>query len=136
MTTITDKRLEKVKILENMFKRFEKSGLPPTVFCRRERIHTSKFYYWRDRHQEMGTKGLIDRREGVPYKITEEVREYIRDVKKKDKLKSGSSISYMIKNKFGKKVSVFHVQRVIKKLGLNDPVGRKPGKPIKKTSDS
>jgi len=135
MSSITEKRLEKVKILHNMFKKFENSKLPPTVFCKLEVIHTSKFYYWWDRYQKMGTKGLVDRREGVAYKITKEIKEYIRDVKRKDRLKSGADISKMIKNRFGKKVSIFHVQRMMKELGLNDPVGRKLGKPIKKTSN-
>ncbi len=135
MSAITEKRLEKVKILADMFERYEKSGLPPTEFCRLEGIHTSKFYYWRDRYQRKGTNGLVDRREGEAYKITVDVREYIRDVKKKGMLKSGADIQRMIKKRFGKQVSVFHVQRILRELGLNDPVGRKPGKPLKKTSD-
>ena len=135
MSAITEKRFEKVTILADMFERFEKSGLPPTEFCKLEGIHTSKFYYWKDRYQEKGTNGPVDRRAGVAYKITEDVREYIRDVKKKDRLKSGVDISRMIKKRFGKKVSVFHMQRILKEMGLNDPVGRKPGKHLKKTTD-
>jgi transposase len=133
MSSITEKRLEKVNFLENIFKKFEKSKLPPTVFCKLKGIHTSKFYYWWNRYKKMGTKGLVDRREGVAYKVTEEIKEYIRDAKKKDRLKSGADISKMIKNRFGKTVSIFHIQRIMKELGLNDPVGRKLGKPIKKT---
>lgn len=135
MSAITEKRLEKARILVDMFERFEKSGLSPTEFCKLEGIHTSKFYYWKDRYRKKGAKGLVDRREGVAYKITEDVREYIRDVKKKDRLKSGVDISRMIKKRFGKKVSVFHVQRILSDMGLSGPVGRKPGKPVKKTTD-
>lgn len=135
MSSITEKRLEKVKFLNNIFKKFEKSKLPPTVFCKLKGIHTSKFYYWWYRYKKMGTKGLVDRREGVAYKVTREIKEYIRDVKIKDQLKSGADISEMINNRFGTKVSIFHIQRILKELRLNDPVGRKLGKTLKKTSN-
>lgn len=135
MTSVNEKSLKKAKALSDMFERFEKSGLSTTEFCKQEGIHTSKFYYWKDRYLKNGTNGLVDKRTGVTHKITSDVKEYIRDVKKKDKQKSGIDIAKMIKKKFGTKVSVFHVQRVLKDMGLNDPVGRKPGKPIKKTSD-
>lgn len=132
MASSTEKRLEKVRQLADMFERSRKSGLSPTKFCEREGIHTSKFYYWKARFQEEGTNGLVDKRQGVAYKVTEEVRAYIRDVKLKDRMKSGSDISRMIGRKFGKTVSVFHVQRILKELGLNDPRGRKPGKTFKR----
>jgi len=48
-------------------------------------------------------------------------------------LKSASDISMRIENKFNTKISDRHIQRILKELGLNDPVGRKIGKPIKKT---
>jgi hypothetical protein len=86
MNSITEKRLEKVKFLDNIFKKFEKSKLPPTVFCKLKGIHTSKFYYWWGRYKKMGTKGLVDRREGVAYKVTKEIKEYIRDIKIKDQM--------------------------------------------------
>jgi len=133
MTSVTEKRLDKVRVMAEMFERFEKSGLQPIEFCKLEGIHASKFYYWRDRFQRMGTNGLVDKREGIPYKMTEDVREYIRRVKTRNPMKSGADISRMIKRRFGKKVSVFHVQRHLKDMGLNDPVGRKTGKPVKKT---
>jgi len=76
--------------------------------------------------------GLVDRREGVAHKITEDIIEYIREIKKKDKLKSGADLSRMIKRKFHKKISIYHVQRILKEIGLNDRVGRKFGKAVKK----
>lgn len=74
----------------------------------------------------------MHRRQGIPYKVTEEVRAFIRETKMKDRMKSGADISRMIEREFGKKVSAFHVQRTLKELGLNDPPGRKRGKPIKR----
>jgi len=133
MTSVTLKRLEKARSIAETFERFQNSGLTPIEFCKLNGIHTSKFYYWRDRFKRSGANGLIDLRQGVPHKITGEVREYIQKVKMRDPLKSGADIARMIKRRFGKKVTAIHVQRILKDLGLNDPIGRKTGKPVKKT---
>ena len=133
MMGTTNKQLEKAVFLDGIFKRFEKSKLSVRDFCRKEGIHTSRFYYWKDRFYQQGRKGLIDRRHGQSHKITEPIKQYIQSVKIKDPLKSASDISTRIENKFNTKISDRHIQRVLKELGLNDPVGRKTGKPIKKT---
>ncbi len=132
MTALTEKRLAKVKMLAAMFEEYEKSGLSPTEFCREKGIHTSKVYYWRRRYQNEGLTGLVNGRGGSTYKVTDDVRAYIPEVKIRDMQRSGIEISGMVEKKFGKTVSVFHVQRVLKELNLNNPVGRKPGKKIKK----
>ena len=129
---VTNKQIKKVKQLEKIFTKYEKSGLSVAKFCKQKGIHESKFYYWRPRYEKQKEAGLIDRRKGVTYKVTADVKEYIREIKKNDRLKSGPDIAKRIKNKFGMEISDFHVQRVLKKLGLNDPVGRKTGKRFKK----
>ena len=121
--------------MSNLFERYEESNLPIRKFCKKEGIHTSKFYYWKDRYQQEGKKGLMDKRQGNPYKVKKTVKQYIQWVKIKDPLKSAPDISKLIKKKFNKDVSDRHIQRILKELGLNDTVGRKSGKPIKKTSD-
>ncbi len=133
MNEITNKQLEKAIFMVKVFERYEKATLSVREFCRKEGIHTSKFYYWKERFHQQGKKGLVDRREGRPYKVKETVKQYIQRVKIRDPLKSASDISELIENRFNKKVSDRHIQRVLKELGLNDPIGRKPGKPIKKT---
>lgn len=132
---VTNKQIKKMKQLENMFTEHEKSGLPVTKFCKQKGIHESHFYYWKTRYEKQKEAGLIDRRKGVNYKVTVEMKDYIREIKKNNRLKSGHDIAKMIKKKFRTEISDFHVQRVLKELGLNDPVGRKTGKPIKKNSD-
>ena len=128
MSTTTKKRLEKAKKLAQMFEHFKISGLSPTHFCEKERIHTSKFYYWRARYTERGIEGLIDQREGMPYKMTKEVKDFILEEKLRDRLKSGIDLSKMIENKFGKKISEIHIQQFLKEQRLNDPAGRKAAK--------
>lgn len=135
MSAITEKRLEKARELAKMFEDFGKSGLGPTEFCKKAGMHTSRFYYWRSRYRKEGIKGLVDRREGTAHKITGQVKEFIRDVKMADRLKSSYDISKMVEKRFNKKVRPRHIRAVLEELGLNDPVGRKPGKPIKKTTD-
>ncbi len=135
MRKITNKRIEKAINIANLFERYEESSLSVREFCKKEGIHTSKFYYWKERYQQEGKKGLVDRRQGNPYKVKEAIKQYIQRAKIKDPLKSASDISELVKNKFNKDVSDRHIQRILKELGLNDPVGRKSGKPIKKTSD-
>ena len=128
MSAITKKRLEKAKKLAQMFEDFKINRLSPTDFCKKEGIHTSKFYYWRARYTEKGIEGLIDQREGMAYKMTKEVKDFIVEEKLKDRLKSGIDLSKMIENKFGKKISEIHIQQFLKELRLNDPTGRKAGK--------
>ena len=128
MTTITKKRLEKAKKLARIFEDFEESSLSASDFCKNAGIHTSKFYYWRGRYIERGIEGLIDLREGEAYKMTEEVKAFILREKTKNMSKSGIDLSKMIEEKFGKTVSVFHIQRFLKQHRLNEPPGRKAGK--------
>ncbi len=135
MSAITEKRLEKAKELAKIFEDFEESRLGPTIFCKKAGIQTSRFYYWRSRYRKDGTKGLVDQREGTAYKVTEQVKEFIRNVKMADRLKSSYDISKMVEKRFNMKVRPRHIRAVLEELGLNDPVGRKTGKPIKKTTN-
>jgi transposase len=133
MSKITNKRIEKTINLTNLFERYEKSRLSVRKFCEKEGIHTSKFYYWKDRYQQEGKKGLVDKRQGNPYKVKDTMKQYIQREKIRDPLKSASDIAKLLKIKFNENVSDRHIQRILTELGLNDSVGRKTGKPIKKT---
>ena len=88
MSTITNKRIEKTIHLANLFERYEESNLAVRTFCKKEGIHTSRFYYWRDRYQREGKKGLVDKRQGNAYKVKDIIRQYIQRVKIKDPLKA------------------------------------------------
>lgn len=54
------------------------------------------------------------------------------ETKIKDHKKSGADIARGIKINFGVEINRSQINRKIKELGLNNNVGRKPGKPIKK----
>jgi transposase len=133
MSEITNKRIEKAIDMTKLFERYERSNLSVRAFCEKEGIHTSKFYYWKNRYQQEGKRGLVDKRQGKPHKVKDTIKQYIQRVKIKNPLKSASDISELVKKKFNKDVSDRHIQRILRELGLNDPVGRKSGKPIKKT---
>ena len=133
MGMVTNKQLQKAKELADLFGDYKKSKMSPTKFCKERGIHTSKFYYWKKRFESNGPSGLIDQRKGTSYKITEVERAFIQKTKITDRLKSGKDIAEMTKNKFNKSITRRHIINILKELGLNDHVGRKTGKPIKKT---
>jgi transposase len=134
MSGTTNKQLEKADSLVIIFEKYERSNLSIREFCKREGIHTSKFFYWKKRFHQHGKMGLLDKRQGTTHKVIGSIENYIQTVKIKDPSKSASDISILIEKKFKIKVSVRQIQRTLKKLKLNDPVGRKPGKTFKKTS--
>ena len=130
---VTNKQLQKAKELADLFEDYKKSNMSPTNFCKERGIHTSKFYYWKKRYESDGIAGLIDQRGGTSYKITEEERAFIQKVKIGDDLRSGKDIADMAKKKFNMSITRQHINNILRELGLNDHVGRKLGKPIKKT---
>ena len=76
MREFTNKRLAKAQFMANIFEKYDKANLPVRDFCEKEGIQTSKFYYWRGRFSKEGLKGLVDKRQGKPYKATEDVKRY------------------------------------------------------------
>ena len=75
----------------------------------------------------------MDQRKGVPYKITNVERAFIQKTKIQDRQKSGKDIAELFGKKFNKSITRQHINTILRKLGLNDSVGRKAGKPFKKT---
>lgn len=135
MDMITNSQLQKIKELSDLFEDYEKSALSAIEFCKKRGIHTSKFYYWKKRCEPVGQAGLIDQRKGVPYKVTKEEKAFIQKTKIMDRHKSGKDIAELFEKKYNKPITRQHINNTLRELGLNDNVGRKPGKPIKKTSD-
>ena len=135
MSEITNKRIEKAIGMTKLFERYEKSSLSVRAFCEKEGIHTSKFYYWKDRYQQKGKMGLIDQRRGAAYKITKDEKAFIQKTRIQNKKKSGQDIAELFERKYNKSITRQHINNVLRELGLNDPVGRKTGKRLKKTRD-
>jgi len=132
LVSITEKQIRKAHELENIFKKFERSGLPVKKFCDVNNIPRDKFYYWKPRYDDKGIAGLIDQRKGTIHKITDKERKFIQETKIKEPYKSGADIADDIYKRFGKKVSSSQINRVTNDMCLNDSVGRKPGKILKK----
>ena len=131
--TTTTKQLEKMKRLERMILHHDESGLSIAEFCRREGIHESKFHYWKRRFQEQGGPGLIDQRRGKAFKVMKSRRNFIVHYKLKNPLSSSRDIAEKFENRFRMRITSRRVSQILREEDLNDPVGRKTGKPVKKT---
>lgn len=131
--TATTKQLRKMKRLDRMFKQYEQSGLTILEFCKKKGMQRSKFYYWKKRYDEQKEVGLIDRRKGISYKVTKDKRKFITQYKINNPLASSKDIANKFKQKFGMKIHFNRVIQILQEENLNDPRGRKTGKPIKKT---
>jgi len=135
LTTVltTAKQLEKMKRLEQMFLQYEGSGLSIAEFCRREGVHESKFHYWKRRFRRQGGPGLIDQRGGKAYKVTKSRRNFIIQYKLNNPLSSCREVSHRFEKRFGTPIDFSRVAQIFREESLNDPVGRKTGKSVKKT---
>ena len=133
--TATTKQLEKMRRLDRMIHQQHESGLSIAEFCRREGIHESKFHYWKRKFKEQGEPGLIDHRKGKAHKVTKSRRNYIVQYKLKYPLASCREIADGFERRFGTSIDFSRVAQVLRDEDLNDPVGRKTGKPIKKTRE-
>ena len=131
--TVTIKQLEKMKRLYRMILQQDESDLSIAEFCRREGIHESKFHYWKRKFKEQGRPGLIDQRKGKAHKVTKSRRNYIIQYKLKNPLASCREIVDRFENRFGTRIDFSRVAQILREEYLNDPVGRKTGKPVKKT---
>ena len=129
----TNKQLTKMKDLEKMFKQQEKSGLSVAKFCKKKGIHQSKYYYWKRRYEEQKEKGLIDKRQGVVYRVPKQRRNFITQYKIKNPSSSCRELAEEFKKKYGETIHFTHVAQILREENLNDPVGRKPKKGTKKT---
>lgn len=129
----TNKQLQKMKQLEQMFIQYEQSDLSVSEFCKKNDIHRSHFYYWESRYKQRKESGLIDQRGGVSYKVTEDKRKFIVKYKIKNPLSSCRDIAVRFNKEFGMDIHFTRAAQILKDEKLNDPVGRKTGKPIKKT---
>ena len=130
---VTTKQLQKMKQLEQMFIKYEQSDLTVLEFCKKNDIHRSHFYYWESRYKQRKESGLIDQRGGVSYKVTGDRRKFIVKYKIKNPLASCRDIAVRFKKEFGIDIHFTRVAKILEEEKLNDPVGRKAGKPIKKT---
>lgn len=131
--TATTKQLEKMRRLDRMIHQQHESGLSIAEFCRREDIQESKFHYWKRKFKERGEPGLIDQRKGKAHKVTKSRRNFIVHYKLKNPLSSSQDIAEKFESRFRMKITSRRVSQILRKEDLNDPVGRKTGKPVKKT---
>lgn len=128
----SENKFEHAKKWKAIIKRFEKRKVSVRVFCKKENVDCSSIYRNLRKFRKASFDGLIDHRHGTSYKITPQIKKYIMETKIKGHKKSGADIARGIKINFGLEINRSQINRKIKELGLNDSVGRKSGKPIKK----
>lgn len=128
----SENKFEHAKKWKAIIKRFEKREVNVRVFCKKENMDCSSLYRNLRKFRKASFDGLTDHRHGMPYKITPPIKKYITETKVKDNKKSGADIARGIKKNFGVEINRSQINRKLKELGLNDTVGRKSGKPIKK----
>ena len=131
-----ENKFEHGKKWKAIIKRFENRKVNVRFFCKKENIDCSSLYRNVKKYREGSFDDLIDHRHGTPYKITQPIKKYIIGAKIKDNKKSGADIVRGIKKNFGVEINRSQINRILKELGLNDTVGRKTGKPIKKKPDN
>ena len=131
-----ENKFEHGKKWKAIIKRFENRKVNVRYFCKTESIDCSSLYRNLRKYRKSSFDGLIDHRHGTPYKITPSIKRYIIGVKIKGNKMSGADIVRGIKKKFGVEVNRSQINRKLKELGLNDTVGRKSGKPIKKKPEN
>lgn len=131
----SENKFEHAKKWKAIIKRFEKREVNVRVFCKKENMDCSTLYRNLRKFRKAHFDGLIDHRHGTSYKITPSIQKYIMETKIKNNKKSGADIARGIKKNFGVEINRSQINRKLKELGLNDPVGRKTGKRLKKTSD-
>lgn len=131
----SENKFEHAKKWKAIITRFEKRKVNVRVFCKNENMDCSTLYRNLRKFRKARFDGLIDHRHGTSYKITPSIQKYIMETKIKNNKKSGADIARGIKKNFGVEINRSQINRKLKELGLNDPVGRKTGKRLKKTSD-
>lgn len=79
------------------------------------------------RYRARGMEGLIDARGGVrSVKGSEDIQRYIRALKAESSFLTAAQICQRVQKRFSIEVHVAHMGRLLRRMGLNNPVGRPP----------
>ena len=84
-------------------------------------ISLSTAYRWRNCWLAEGQAGLIDKRHGYVYKMTPEVREWLKEYCEHAPQTASREVRKKVKERFEVKVSRGHINRVRAELGVSRP---------------
>ena len=89
-------------------------------------LTSTTWYRLKKRYQEIGLEALIDKRKGLSYKMRPEIRRFIIDKKELTHQLSCAELAFLVKEKFGIKVSSSLISHILKKEGVKSKRGRRP----------
>jgi transposase len=84
-------------------------------------ISESTAYRWHNCWQAEGQTGLIDKRHGYIYKMTPEIRVWLKEYCEHAPHTPSREVRKKIKDRFGVKISRGHINRVRAELGVSRP---------------
>ena len=120
-------RYDKARRKEKAIRLIEKKGIDIEKAFSRYGLKISRYSYPRilGRYKASGLEGLMDSRGGArSVKVSEDIRSYIRSIKKERSSLTAAQICQMVKKHFSVNVHFSHMSRILLGMGLNTAVGR------------
>jgi len=131
--------LEKAQRLEQLLQRVEQ-GEPLAEVCAElglevtpERLTTLQAKYEAGGHT---WEALVDGRYGHEQTITSEMKEWLYERKRQDETLTGPELVKELEERFKVKISVGHVNHMLRQVGLSRQTGRPPKSSQKKEADA
>ncbi len=84
---------------------------------------------------ECSWEALIDGRYGHQQTLTSEMKEWLYERKRQDETQTGPELAEALEKRFRVKVSVGHINHLLRQVGLSRQTGRPPGKPKKEKEE-
>jgi transposase len=121
--------IEKAQRLEQLLQRVEQGELLAEV-CAELGIAVSpdRLVRLQAKYEagERSWEGLIDGRYGHQQSVTNEMKEWLYERKRQDKTLTGPDLVEALEERFKVKISVGHVNHLLRQVNLSRPTGRPP----------
>lgn len=78
-------------------------------------------YRWMERYREKGEAGLCERRHGVVWKVTDEIRAWLVECCQERPSLSASQLQTQLQETFGVRVSISHINQIRIDEGVPKP---------------
>lgn len=120
-------RYEKARKKEQAIHLVEKKGVPVEEAFLEYDFKISRYSYPRilARYKSRGIDGLLDTRGGArSKKISDDIKKFIRSLKKEREDLTAVQICEIVKKRFSVSIHFSHMSRILLDMGLNNPVGR------------
>ena len=130
--------IEKAQRLEQLLQRVEQ-GEPLAAVCAELGLEVSseRLLAWQTKYEAGGRswEALIDRRYGHEQSITSEMKEWLYERRRQDKRLTGPELVKELAERFKVKISVGHMNHLLRQVGLSGQTGRPPKSGEKKEGE-